>query len=243
MSLKPFFCYYGGKWRVAPKYPDPLFPTIIEPFAGAAGYSVRHPERQVILTDSDPIIFGVWDFLIHAPESDILILPDVVEHVDDVKAPQEAKWLIGFWLNKGVTSPCNVPGKWMRDHALEGTRLNTYWGAGVKQRIASQVSSIRHWKVSNQPYTALDNQQATWFVDPPYQGKPGTKYRHRFEDYPALAVWSRERIGQVIVCERSGADWLPFQEFATIKSLEGKHGKSTSQEVVWYGGVDAQIAS
>jgi hypothetical protein len=26
--------------------------------------------------------------------------------------PQEAKWLIGFWLNKGTTSPCNIPGKW-----------------------------------------------------------------------------------------------------------------------------------
>ena len=40
--LRPFFCYYGGKWRAAPKYPPPEHDTIVEPFAGAAGYATRY---------------------------------------------------------------------------------------------------------------------------------------------------------------------------------------------------------
>ncbi len=36
-DLKPFFCYFGGKWRAAPHYPTPKHAEIVEPFAGAAG--------------------------------------------------------------------------------------------------------------------------------------------------------------------------------------------------------------
>ena len=36
----PLFCYFGSKYRAAPHYPKPLYPHIIEPFAGAAGYSL-----------------------------------------------------------------------------------------------------------------------------------------------------------------------------------------------------------
>ena len=35
MTLRPFFSYYGGKWRSAVKhYPAPEFDQIVEPFAG-----------------------------------------------------------------------------------------------------------------------------------------------------------------------------------------------------------------
>jgi len=43
-GLRPFWRYYGGKWRAAPSYPSPRCETIIEPFAGAAGYSLRYPD-------------------------------------------------------------------------------------------------------------------------------------------------------------------------------------------------------
>jgi site-specific DNA-adenine methylase len=51
MSLRPFFTYTGGKYRLAPRYPEPRHNLIIEPFAGSAGYSLRHPEREVLLID------------------------------------------------------------------------------------------------------------------------------------------------------------------------------------------------
>jgi len=44
--LRPFWRYYGGKWRAAPRYPAPRHDLIIEPFAGAAGYAMRYPDQK-----------------------------------------------------------------------------------------------------------------------------------------------------------------------------------------------------
>ena len=75
-ALRPFFGFYGGKWRDAPKhYPAPLHDSIVEPFAGSAGYSVRYPTRNVILGERDPVIYGVWDYLIHVPAREIIPAP------------------------------------------------------------------------------------------------------------------------------------------------------------------------
>ena len=76
MRLKPFFTYFGGKYRIAGKYPYPIHMKIIEPFAGSAGYSLRHYSRlrQVELWDVNPQIVGTWDYLIKSPESEILSL-------------------------------------------------------------------------------------------------------------------------------------------------------------------------
>jgi site-specific DNA-adenine methylase len=79
--LRPFFSFYGGKWRAAPYYPTPQFNRVIEPFAGAAGYSTRHHERDVVLVEADPVIAGLWRWLIAAPSSEVLALPAVVSVV------------------------------------------------------------------------------------------------------------------------------------------------------------------
>ena len=136
-KLWPFFCFYGGKWRAAPRYPAPLHRTVVEPFAGAAGYATRQHARQIILADIDPIITGLWRYLIGASRSEIEALPSVVGHVDDVRAPQEARWLIGFWLNKATNSPRKQPGAWMRS----GIRPNSLWGDAIKSRIASMAKT------------------------------------------------------------------------------------------------------
>lgn len=230
--LRVFFTYFGGKWRIAKHYPKPEKKVLIEPFAGSAGYSLHYPNLQVQLYDKDPTICGVWDFLIRAKESEILSLPTGITDVRELNLPQEAKWLIGFWLNKGMTSPCNVPSKWMRDHASDTSRLNTYWGEGVRQRIADQIQFIRHWKIHNLPYAEIENRDACWFVDPPYQVS-GTRYRFNQVDFSHLADWCRSRQGQTIVCEQEGAAWLPFAPFRTIKALEGKKGSKQSREVIW----------
>lgn len=228
-DLKPFFCYYGGKWRIAKKYPQPSFETIIEPFAGAAGYSLRYPNLKVVLYDLDPIICGVWDYLIKVTSKEIKKLPIEVKHVDELNVCQEAKWLIGFWLNKGVVTPKLTPSSWMRS----GIRPNSYWGETIRDRIASQVDLIKHWEIHCQTYEKIDNVKATWFVDPPYCGKPGQCYRCKFDDYEKLANWCRNRNGQVLVCEKNGADWLPFKFFAVAKSTPGSRGKNYSKEVLW----------
>lgn len=232
MMLRPFFTFYGGKWRAAPRYPKPLHDEIIEPFAGSAGYALRHPERKVSLCDLDENIVMTWDYLIRVSEAEILALPDLVagETVDDLDVCEEAKKLIGWWLNKGASSPCKRPSAWMRSMI----RPHQFWGPRIRQRIASQLRFIRHWTITQASYEEIENRSATWFIDPPYEEK-GTYYRHGSGaiDFEHLACWCQERQGQVMVCEQEGASWLPFKPWAEIKANESKTGGKRSREVLW----------
>ena len=229
--LRPFFGYYGGKWRDAIKhYPEPKHDTIVEPFAGSAGFSLRYASRRILLCEIDPVLSEVWRFLIRAKSKEILAIPDLDPQgsVDDLKVSQEAKWLVGFWLNRGTASPRKKPSKWMRD----GIRPGSFWGSRVRETIASQVNAIRHWKIYNCNYTDGPKPRvATWFIDPPY-AKAGEHYRfgsHQI-DYKALATWCRSRLGQAIVCENAGATWLPFRHLADAKTTRADH---RSKEVYW----------
>jgi hypothetical protein len=229
--LRPFWRYYGGKWRSARLYPDPKHDTIIEPFAGAAGYSCHWHWRKIVLVDKSPIIAGIWRYLIAATEREILALPDIPEGgtVDDVDAPQEARWLMGFWCNNGAATPCKTNSAWSKGSAQNG------WGAYPRRRVASQVSAIRHWRVIEGEYSEAPDEAATWLVDPPYSTPAGAYYPHQPANFPALGEWCRARRGQVIVCEQEGADWLPFRRIGDVKSTKGN-----SSEVVWTSDPPAQ---
>lgn len=230
-GLRPFFGFYGGKWRDTPRlYPAPEYETIVEPFAGSAGYSLRVATRKVILCDKDPVITSVWKYLVRVKPREILRLPDIERDgsVDELKVCQEARWLIGFWLNRGVTAPRKRPSKWMRD----GIRPGSFWGERVRRTIASQVDRIRHWKICNVSYEECPIKSgATWFVDPPYQSS-GKHYRFGSNaiDYKELASWCRDRAGQVIVCENLGADWLDFRPLHEAKTTRAGR---VSSEVIW----------
>lgn len=232
-ELKPFWRYYGGKWRAAPRYPAPRFGLIVEPFAGAAGYACRYPDRAVVLCDVYPVVAGIWRYLIATPAAEIRRIP-FVEVVDDLPGwvPQEGRHLVGFWLNAATVSPCRVLSAGRKKLAKMG-RVFEGWTPATRERVASQVDSIRHWQIYEGPYTDLPNAPATWFVDPPYSSPAGAHYVHSAVDFPALGAWCRERQGQVIVCENAGAAWLPFETFATFKP--GVNGAG-SREVVWLGG-------
>ena len=154
--LKPFFTYYGGKYRVALRYPKPEHATIVEPFAGAAGYATRHHTHDVILVEKDPRIAALWAYLIRVSASEIRALPDVREHVDEIGSCAEARSLVGFWLNKGAAAPRLRPSAWMR----EGKRPRSYWGPEIRERIASQVEQIRHWRVICGSYDAAPEGRA-----------------------------------------------------------------------------------
>ena len=224
--IVPFFLYFGAKYRSAEKYPQPIHTKIIEPFAGAAGYSVNNYWLDIELYDLDPIIAGLWDYLIHVKESEILALPVITygESIDDYQMCQEARWLIGFHVNQGCATPRNAQTSW----ALH--KPGSQWANDHKKTlIASQLKYIRHWKVKHASYADAPNEEATWFVDPPYvdQGKQ-YRYGSRFINYSLLAEWCKSRQGQVIVCEQLGANWLDFQKVASVK------GKlQPSSEVIW----------
>ena len=208
--LRPFFSFYGSKWLLAPHYAAPRHERVIECFAGSAGYATLHNAREVLLVDVDPVICQVWEFLIGVSEKELLSLPVEFDHVDELVCCQEAKWLIGFWLNAACAYPRKRPGKWMKTRLKLG-QPGAFWGESIRARVASQLAEIRHWRVINASYADIPEQRATYFVDPPYQ-KMGRHYRFNQMDFAHLGAWCRDRArcGQVIACEAEGADWLPF---------------------------------
>lgn len=230
-TVRPFFGYYGGKWRDAAKlYPEPRFDTIVEPFAGSAGYALRYADRKVILCEIDEVLASIWKYLISATRKEILAIPDIPRGgtVDDLRICQEAKWLVGFWLNRGVVRPRKSPSLWMR----QGIRPGSFWGERVRNTIASQLDAIRHWKIYNCSYADCPiSRKATWFVDPPYEAA-GQHYAYGSGkiDYRALGAWCKARTGQVIVCENAGAKWLPFESLAHVKTTRANR---QSSEVYW----------
>lgn len=232
-KLRPFFTYFGAKWRAAPKYPPPIYDTIIEPFAGSAGYSLRYADRKVILVEKSEPIAGIWRYLIGASERDILSLPPLEpgQSVDTLGVCQEARWLIGMWVQTGRPSPrSNKP------LARPGVRGVTQecWGPLAMRRIAAQLGSIRHWKIRAGDYSTAPSAVATWFIDPPYE-KQGVAYPCGATDiaFGALAHWCRERRGQVLVCEQRGANWLPFVSYGAFASNKSHGLKQRSAESLW----------
>lgn len=219
--MRPFFPYYGSMWNRARHYPAPQHDLVVEPFAGSAGYSLFYDCRRVNLFDLDPIVCGVWDYLLTAEAKEIKALPDLPEvgdSVDNYAIPQEAKWLIGFWLNRGSAQPK----KSRTAYSARTDRAQLNWSPRAKERIVSQLPLIEEgWTITQGSYERAPDEKATWLIDAPYADK-GKHYRFPLTDFERLATWARCRSGLVIVCEQNGADWLPFQPLGSFKSTRGR---------------------
>ena len=224
MTLRPFFSFFGGKWTLAPRYPAPAHEVLVEPFAGSAGYATRYPDRRVVLVEKDPVVAGVWRYLLRAKPSEVLRLPldPELRH----QLPPEPRALVGFWLGRARTQPANTSrSAWLRS----GRWPSSFWGEYARARIAAQVDRIRHWRLIEGDYRAAPDVAATWFVDPPYVSS--RHYRAKVGDYAELGDWCRSRRGLVIVCEAADerADWLPFKHFHDARSIN----RAVSTEVAW----------
>lgn len=212
-------------------YGPPRFDTVVEPFAGSASYCVRWDVRRAILYDLNPVVIAIWQYLIAVSEQEILSLPDIADGqtVDDLRVPQEARWLIGFCVNAAVSAPRKRPSKWM---LRKKSKDANYWGAKRRARIASQLAKIRGWSAHLGSYRDVDtSRDATWFIDPPYEVK-GDHYPYGASgiNYADLGAWCRGLNGHVVVCENSGAAWLPFRPLVRSRSqIKGRQ----SAEAVW----------
>jgi len=210
--------YYGSKTNIAHQYPKPQFNTIIEPFAGAAKYSLEHFENDVTLVDKDETVIKLWQWLQRCSVKDITSLPRMKtgELTSDYCFDcEEQKILMGFLIGYGLTYPANKasPSLSERPGRLEHS---------IKI-ISQQLHKIRHWNIYAGSYDQIDNKRATWFVDPPYQ-VGGHSYResNRNIDFKHLADWCTSREGQAIVCENNRADWLPFIPMVQAHGAKGR---------------------
>ena len=246
MKLEAFIRYFGAKKEGAKYYPFPRHKTLIEPFAGSAGYSVTHPNRKVKLYDISEYVVGVWDYLIRASPRDVLGLPTMAAYETltpegdlqlskaAISLSQEEKWFLGFWFTTASANckPAERPTGWARKNQNNRRgRKETCWDERMRLKISKQVEYIKHWTIEQKSYKDIDyDGPATWFIDPPYQ-KSGKRYPGYKElDFAHLSSWCKSRAGQVIVCEERGADWLPFKPVRCGAGVSNK----TNKEVVYY---------
>lgn len=223
------FTYYGGKKGSAHRYPPPAYSTIIEPFAGSAGYALKWAtsSTRVILVESDAAVVDVWRRL---------QARDAAQHVAAIECPPKGAPLddplVGLVAaSAGTVRKCTVTSRMVRD-----------WPA-QRRRLLRALPLIESWQVIEGDYTDAPDVRGVWFVDPPYAPRgdgrrPGVYHDGDVLDYAALGEWCRARRGQVIVCEQEGATWLPFrplfvQHSAQVSGHGGHEGHPPRVEVVW----------
>ncbi len=206
------FYYYGRKKRLAGFYPAPKHDVIVEPFAGSASYSLfeENWRKQVVLVERDPQIAALWRWLIQdATVSNFETYPDPVEG----KPTSDLLHIL-----------CMASKRWHTYRNAKATSVMLSNWAASKRYMMENLHKVKHWTLIEGDYSQAPDSQATWFIDPPYQGEPGTGYRFGSPliDYNELSVWVRSRRGQVIACDHPQADWLPFETLCETTGVAGK---------------------
>ncbi len=204
--------YFGGKRSTAHKYPKPVIPFVIEPFAGGAGYSLMYRNLPVLLCELDIRTVNAWNFIIHNQAEHKFLSKKLVQgmQVTDIDAPPKALDLLRFAAHS--KSLYNKVSQW----AAEG------WPS-MRKRIIEEAHTVEHWQVVHGTYELLSTDtEATWFVDPPYQ-VGGSGYRHHHINYKKLAAWCRSLNGHSIVVENHPATWLPFKKLYSRNTQSNKH--------------------
>ena len=212
------FRFYGGKIADAHRYAPPRHDTIIEPFAGGAGYAchwlMKGAAQRAVLVDADPLVIDAWNRILAATPDEILAWPTPIlgERSSDLLATV----LTG---GSGLTGEAKVTPR-MIEHFPEQRRRIAWLRGHIGDRV-----DVRHGD-----YTTAPDIPATWFVDPPYETQ-GRRYRMNGSaiDYGGLAAWCRTRQGQVIVCEAEPAAWLPFRPMRTLSTMSNTIGL----ELIW----------
>lgn len=232
-TYKCVFSFYGGKSKLSHLYPPPEHAQIIEPFAGGAGYALRHYDCAVHLTELDDRVVSIWQWLLS---------PEIQSWVTQIPATMPVGAKISESFPNGSVPPGMI--EYLRsecNHGTQGARgvhdqVTTLGSNGwprIRPRLEYWLPRIRHWTIRHGSYETVGNRRATWFLDPPYQNPAGARYRQAQINYPALARWARSRMGQVIVCENQGATWLPFEPLVTRRGIQSRYQVSQAVEVMW----------
>ena len=215
------FNYYGSKSKIVDYYPPPKFDKLIEPFAGSARYSLKWWNKQVTICDLNKDVIDVWEWLQSCSKKDILGLPKLVKGLDirEINISEIELKFLSFLVASG--RPSNIVTKFMEHDNGNQKRYD---------KIANQLEKIRHWKILNCSYQDLQNEEATWFIDPPYEfGGEHYKNGTKDIDFAILGDWCKNRKGQTIVCENMKATWLPFKPMVKIQGA----CQTFTTEAIW----------
>lgn len=239
-GIHPLFKWFGSKWQSAPRYPAPEYREIVEPFAGGAGYSLRYPDRQILICENNPNLKILWSWLINvATESMIREIPVNIPIGTDIRTlglSDGAAMLLKHWQRTNNVGDCWTISPWGNSPGQ--------WTANTRARVAEEVNAIKHWTFLEDGLAAMltgamCTDPGTWFVDPMYM------YNYQYNaktghDYAELGSLCQKLPGQVMVCEaidpKSGAspNWLPFRHFGeSVTSRRKKDQSHHSKELVW----------
>lgn len=205
------FYYYGRKKKLIRSYPPPKFKTIIEPFAGSASYACAWAwNRRVILVDKNPEVASLWKWLVNdATPEELMAIPDLK---------------IGDKTSSFLQILHSSSKRAFDYKTITATKvISTNWNSN-KPKMAWILPMVKEWEIICGDYKSAPDIEATWFIDPPYQGEAGTGYRNGSGEinYGDLAEWVFSRRGQVIVCGHPDDNWLPFQPLSVQSTINGK---------------------
>jgi site-specific DNA-adenine methylase len=226
------FYYYGAKNTLSRYYPSPQYQTIVEPFGGSAAYSCYHLSKdenlRAIICEKNPEVCDAWEWLMGCSEQDVI----------DYPTPEIGEQAFDFLIKTCSASNASAKCKSMKftdrvKRVFEIQKRKILKLLPIRDRITFIRGDFRD----------LDNYEATWFIDPPYQvvsANPKTIFPagdgYAFDcgasrlDFGELANYCKSRNGQVIVCEKNGATWMDFQPFHQNKTSLNNIYK----EVIWY---------
>lgn len=234
----PLFKWFGSKWSAAPHYPAPEHDTIIEPFAGSAGYSLRYSHKNICLAESNPHIHALWTWLINeATTDDILSIPVHIPEGTDIRnmgLNKGQQLLLKTWQRTNNVGDCWTVSPW--------GNLPGQWTVNTRARVSSEIHAIKHWNIYKCGIELMKSAQktASWFIDPPYL------YNYQYKSslvisYQELGELIQSLSGQLIACEaackKTGAipDYLSFVDFRkTVTSRRKLHQSHHSRELLFH---------
>jgi hypothetical protein len=239
MKISPLFKWFGSKWQSAKRYPQPKYDTIVEPFAGGAGYSLNHCDRSVVIWEDDPNVSRLWRWILNEATTALIAeIPVGIPVGTDVRTlglSVGQQLLLKHWQRTNNVGDCWTVSPW-------GDKPGQ-WTANTRARVAEEIHAVKHWKFED-PFSYIDA-PCTWFIDGPYL----FNYRYRSDlpefDFDALSSLEQTitRKSQVIVCEakckKTGRipDYLPFVESHRSVTSRRKITQSHhSSEVVYVRG-------
>lgn len=152
------FDYYGSKNALAKKYQFPRRNLIIEPFAGSAGYTMYHLERDkslhAILCEKSDKVFEAWQYLKHA----------TVDDLRNYKIPNAGEKTSDFFAMASSASNAFLKSNYMTMSERMAGRMRM-----ELKRMERLLPLMERIEIVHGTYEELENENATWFIDPPYQ--------------------------------------------------------------------------